>query len=361
MKFKVFSLISISLLCLAGISCSNTTKSSRKPVSKITVSSAGKKIYTGNAVSITVSVKTKGGELDKAELFLDNEPVKTSKETDFNYFVNKFDMPGKHQVKVIARRTDGAEGVSFNSFEVLSDLIPEQDSYEIENVYPHNTDHFTQGLEIHNGKFYESTGENGKSGIFRFDLKSGKVLQSIKMPDKYFGEGITIIDNKIYQITYKARKGFIYDLNTFAKIDSFTYETPEGWGLTHDGKYLIKTDGSEYLHFIDPKTMKVIRKVAVYNHNGPIKQLNELEYSEGYVYANIWTTSYVVKIDPETGKVVSKIDFSGLLSVMYNPDKPVDVLNGIAINPVNGKMYVTGKLWPKLFEVKLIKKDGAHH
>ncbi len=361
MKFKVFSLMIISLFLLTGISCSNTAKSSRKPVSKITVSSGGKKIYTGDPVTIIVSVKVKGGELDKAELFLDNELVKTSKETDFNYTVNKFDMPGKHQVKVIANKGDGVEGASFSSFEVLSDIIPEQDTYEVQNTYPHNTDHFTQGLEIHNGEFYESTGEKGKSGIFRFDLKSGKVLQSIKMPDKYFGEGITIMNNKIYQITYKAQKGFVYDLNTFAKVDSFTYETPQGWGLTHDDKYLIKTDSSEYLHFIDPKTMKVVKKVAVYDHNGPVMQLNELEYSDGYIYANIWTTNYVVKIDTEAGKVVSKIDFSGLLSVMYNPNKPVDVLNGIAIDAVSKKMYVTGKLWPKLFEVKLVKKDGARH
>ena len=361
MKLRIFCILFISLLFFSAFSCTNYSSKSRKPIIKITLSPHKKNIFTGDSVSISVSVKLKNGEPDKAELFLDNELVKTTNETAFNFPVNRLNNPGKHQIKVVATKKDGTEGINFYSFEVLSDIQPEMLSYEIIKTYPHNTDHFTQGLEIHNDEFYESTGENGKSFIYRFDLNTGKVLQSVKLNDKYFGEGISIMNDKIYQLTYKAQKGFIYNLNTFAKVDSFSYETQEGWGLTHNNRYLIKTDGSEFLHFIDPSTMQVVKKIPVYDHKGPVKNLNELEYADGYIYANIWTTSYAVKIDPETGKVLSKIDFSGLLSVMYHPEKPVDVLNGIAINQENGKIYITGKLWPKLFEVKLVKKGQDLH
>jgi glutaminyl-peptide cyclotransferase len=212
-------------------------------------------------------------------------------------------------------------------------------------------------LEIYNDKFYESTGDYGTSWIYQFDLKSNNVIKSYKLEDEYFGEGITIFNDKIYQLTYKAQKGFIYGVNSFVRIDSFTYETKEGWGLTHDNNYILKTDGSEFIHFLDPNSFEVIKKLQVYTDKGPIKGLNELEYHNDVIYANIWTTNFAVKIDAKTGKVLGRIDFSGLLPVMQDPEQQIDVLNGIAIHPETEKMYITGKLWPKLFEVKLIKKD----
>lgn len=356
MKFKAFGLLSISLLLFVSVSCSNTPKRSRKPVAQIEIQSAKKKLLLGDSVRVEVDVKLKDGELAKTELFFDDLLVKSSGELNFNYSIPKLESLGKHQLKVVATKADGVEGVNFKTIEVVSDITPEQYTYEIVNTYPHNTDHFTQGLEIHNNQFYEGTGQNGKSGIYRFDLKTGKVLQSADLEEQYFGEGITIVGDKLYQLTYKAQKGFVYDLNSFARVDSFSYETPEGWGLTHDGSYLIKTDGSEYLEFMNPNSFEVMKRMPVYDNNGPVVYINELEYYEGYIYSNIWQTNYAVKIDPATGRVVAKIDFSGLMSVMYNPSKPIDVLNGIAFNKANGKMYVTGKLWPSLFEVKLVKK-----
>lgn len=356
MKLKVFLLLLPFSFFVGFISCSNKPHTSRKPVAKITIEPRSNKYVYGDSVTISVSIREKDGDLKNSQLYIDNELVKTSDQLKYNYSIAHLNDLGDHNIKVIATKKDSVQGINFKSFEVVSDVKPVLYSYEVVKTYPHNTDHFTQGLEIHNGKFYESTGENGKSGIYQFDLNTGKVLRSFKMKDKYFGEGITILNNKIYQITYKAQKGFVYDLNTFARIDSFTYETPEGWGLTHNNIDLIKTDGSDFLHFLDPKTFKVIRKVQVCDNRGPVKNLNELEYYDGFLYANIWTTNKAVKIDPKTGKVVGQIDFSGLLSVLYNPEKPIDVLNGIAINPENGKMYITGKLWPQIFEVKLIKK-----
>lgn len=357
MKLRIFSILFISLLFLSAFSCTNSPKKSRKPVAQISLTPKKKNLVAGDSINIQITIKLKDGALQKAELYLDNELVITSGDINFQYAIPKLQSLGKHQLKIVATKTDGVEGVNFQTFEVLSDIQPELLTYEIVSTYPHSTEHFTQGLEIYNDEFYESTGENGKSGIFRFDLKTGKILKSVKLEDRYFGEGITIFDNKIYQLTYKAQKGFIYELNTFARVDSFRYETPEGWGLTHDNTNLIKTDGSEFLHFIDPASMQVVNKIPVYDDKGPVKYLNELEFYDGHLYANIWTTNFAVKIDPETGKVLAKIDFDGLLSVMYNPDNRIDVLNGIAINKNNGKMYVTGKLWPKLFEVKLVKKD----
>ncbi|WP_430973070.1 glutaminyl-peptide cyclotransferase [Sunxiuqinia rutila] len=357
MKLK-FSLLLLSVsLFVAFISCSNSPKRSRKPVAKISLHPQKNRYEFGDSISISIRVKNSDGQIKDSKLYVDNKLVQTSDELEFNFAVGRLTELGKHSIKLLATKTDGVEGVTFQSFEVVSDLKPANYGYEVVNTYPHNTEHFTQGLEIHNNEFYESTGEYGKSGIFKFDLNSGSVLKSFKMEDQYFGEGITIFDQKIYQLTYKAQKGFVYDLNTFARIDSFTFSTPEGWGLAHDGTHLIKTDGSEFLHFIDPETYEEVKKLQVYDDRGPVKYLNELEYYQGELYANIYTTNYAVKIDPNTGKVLGHINFEGLLSVLYNPDKPIDVLNGIAIHPDNGKMYITGKLWPHLYEVKLIKKD----
>lgn len=357
MKLKFFLLSLIASLFIGCISCSNTPKRSRKPVAKISIQPKGKQYIFGDSISILITVNPKNGELKESKLYIDNELVKTSEELEYNFSISDLDELGNHNIKILSTKTDGVEGTSFKSFEVVSDIIPEEFGYEVVKTYPHNTSHFTQGLEIHANQFYESTGEKGKSGIYRFDLNTGDVLQSYQMEDEYFGEGITILNDKIYQLTYKAKKGFVYDLNTFDRIDSFAYNTSEGWGLTHDNTYLIKTDGSEFLHFLDAETYEVVKKIQVYDNKGPVKYLNELEFHDGELYANIWTTNKAVKIDPKTGKVLANINFDGLLSVLYNPNKPIDVLNGIAIHPDNGKMYVTGKLWPKLFEVKLVKKD----
>jgi len=201
---------------------------------------------------------------------------------------------------------------------------------------------------------YESTGENGKSALLKNNIKTGKTLQSVKLADRYFGEGITIFNDKIFQLTYKTKVGFIYKLETMALVDSFHFESAEGWGMTHDEKYLIMDDGTNILTYLDPITCKSVKKVQVYDDKDPVLYINELEYSDSFIYANLWTTNIIVKIDPKTGKVLSKIDLDGILSM--NSGKQVDVLNGIAIDPVTKKIYVTGKLYSKLFEIKLIKK-----
>jgi glutamine cyclotransferase len=228
-----------------------------------------------------------------------------------------------------------------------------QYSYQIINTFPHDTLAFTQGLVYHNGYLYESTGLYGQSSLRKVDLVSGEILQQINLSNDYFGEGISIFNNSIYQLTWLSRKGFIYTLSDFDSIGQFTYNR-QGWGLTHDSSRFILSDGSASLHFLNLQTLEMLSSIPVVDNNGPVINLNELEYIDGSVYANVWYTDRIVIIKPETGKVIGNIDLSGLLSPEdINPD--TNVLNGIAFDQQNSRLFVTGKLWPKLFEIELIE------
>ncbi len=228
---------------------------------------------------------------------------------------------------------------------------PTQYTYEVVHAYPHNPDAFTEGLVFINGKLYESTGLNGHSTLREEELETGKVLRNLDIPAEYFGEGLAILNGKAYQLTWQTQKGFVYDLPTFNLINSFTY-TGEGWGLTTDGHSLIMSDGTSTIRFLDPATFAVQRTITVKNQGVPVTQVNELEYIKGIIYANVWQTNNIILIDPQTGDVRGVADFSGLLPLEDRANHP-DVLNGIAYDPATDRIFVTGKLWPKLFEVKL--------
>lgn len=356
MNFRLFIVFLALSLFVSSFSCSNKPNRSRKPAVQIKIESVNKKIAFGDDINIEISVKLRDGELKETKIFIDSVLVTSNTETEFTHNLNKFENIGKHTLKVVSTKTDGVEGVYFKTFEVLSDIVPEKYGYEVVKSFPHNDTFFTEGLEIYNGFLYESTGDTGKSAIYKINLKSGKILKTAKLADLYFGEGITIFNNRIYQLTYKTNIGFVYDLETIALVDSFHFASPEGWGMTHDEQHVIMSDGTNILTYIDPTTYKPVKKIQVYDDKNPVLYLNELEYSEGYIYANVWTTNLIVKIDPQTGKVISKIDLNGILTMNSNPNKQVDVLNGIAIDPVTKKMYVTGKFYPKLFEIKPFKK-----
>mgnify|MGYP001258095383 CR=1 FL=1 len=356
MNIGIISKLLIFTIVISIISCSGKPKQSRKPVSQIKIENKQNKLTLGEDLLISVNTKLHDGELDKTDIFIDDEFIETKKEISFSSKIEKIPTVGKHTLKVISTKTDGIAGINYKSFEVLSDIVPEKYTYKVVRIIPHNADYFTEGLEIHHGNLYESTGENGTSGIFKTKLLTGKLLQSVKLSNKYFGEGITILNDKIYQLTYKAQKGFIYNSSSFAVIDSFTYESEQGWGMTNDGKNLIMSDGTQVLTFLDPSNLKVVKKLQVANNKGIVSYINELEYSDGYIYANIYTTETIVKIDSFSGKIVAETDMKGILGT-YNTDQRIDVFNGIAIDPESKKMYVTGKLWPKLFEIELIKKE----
>ena len=202
---------------------------------------------------------------------------------------------------------------------------------------------------------YEGTGRRGESTLRRVELESGNVLQFVELPAKLFGEGVTIFGNKIIQLTWQSRLGFVYDKDSFEPQQVFNYPT-EGWGITHDGQRLIMSDGSATLYFWEPETLEEIGRIEVYDDNGPVLRLNELEYIQGEIYANIWQTNRIARIDPQTGRVIGWIELAGLLSP-EDLSQPVNVLNGIAYDAQNDRLFVTGKLWPKLFEIELISPE----
>ena len=230
--------------------------------------------------------------------------------------------------------------------------------YATTAMYPHDTTSYTEGFLIHEGKFFESTGYDSsypktRSLFGELDLKTGRIAIKVELDKKkYFGEGIAFLNNKIYQITYKTKIGFIYDAKTFRREGEFTFPSAEGWGMTTDSTYLIMTDGTDKLTWIDPASFQVIKTVDVTDENGAVKDINELEYIKGFIYANVYQTSYVVKIDPSNGKVVGKFDFITLVNEQKNEFPGVKEMNGIAYNPATSKMYVTGKLWPNIYEIQ---------
>ena len=227
--------------------------------------------------------------------------------------------------------------------------------YEIVNSWPHLRSHFTQGLVYHDGKLYESTGQYGSSLLCRLDLKSGEVKKKVDVDRQYFAEGMTILNDRIFQLTWQAHKGFIYDLKDFKPLGEFAYDG-EGWGLTNDGQSLIMSDGTNRLRFLDPQSFSVARTVEVFDHGHPLLDLNELEYIKGEIYANIWHSDRIVRIDPKTGKITAWIDLSGLRPREDDDGDSDNVLNGIAYDSKADRLFVTGKRWSKLFEIRLVKK-----
>lgn len=225
--------------------------------------------------------------------------------------------------------------------------------YKVINVYPHDRNAFTQGLVYEKGVLYEGTGLRGKSSLRRVELETGKILQILNLPDQIFAEGIAVYDNKIVQLTWKSGRGFVYDLDSFALLHNFSYSN-EGWGITYDGKRLIMSDGTSTIRFLEPESLREVDQIQVYDDNGPVRNLNELEYVKGEIYANVWRSDRIAKIAPDSGKVTGWINFEGLYLV-EGPTKPVGALNGIAYDSENDRLFLTGKLWPKLFEIKLIK------
>jgi len=227
--------------------------------------------------------------------------------------------------------------------------------YRIVNRYSHDPEAFTQGLVFVDGFLFEGTGLRGRSSLRKVDLLTGRILQYRNLPAHFFGEGITVYHNKVIQLTWRSHQGFVYDKDTFQLLGTFPYPT-EGWGITHDGEHLIMSDGTSTLYFLDPHTYKEMRRINVRNPGGPVSNLNELEYVQGLILANIWRTDMIVQISPDTGDIVGWIDLRGLLGPEDRFHR-VDVLNGIAYDQRNDRLFVTGKLWPSLFEIELIPRD----
>ncbi|MEE9512888.1 MAG: glutaminyl-peptide cyclotransferase, partial [Anaerolineales bacterium] len=230
-------------------------------------------------------------------------------------------------------------------------VSPPKYTFRIVNTYPHDPEAFTQGLAFDDGYLYEGTGLRGQSTLRKVDLTTGESVQSLTLDPNLFGEGITLFNGSIFQLTLTSGIGFVYDPDSFSKLGEFGY-TPEGWGLTHDGRQLIMSDGSAELRFLNLETFEEVARITVTDRGQPVQWLNELEYVEGEVYANIWQSDVIARISPDTGEVLGWIELSGLLA-----DEPgAGILNGIAYDIETGRLFVTGKNWPSLFEIELIGK-----
>jgi glutamine cyclotransferase len=355
MKRSAFPLLLIFFLFITSFSCSKTPKRSRKPVSTITIQPNKKSYVFGEKVSLKIKTKLKNGEIENIKVYYKNQLLKESKALDFVVDGIELNTLGKSNFKVEAVKKDGLKNTKTKTITAVSNITPKSLTYKVVKNYPHSKKYYTQGLEFYDGFLYEGTGENGSSGIYKVNLSNGNAVQSYSMEDKYFGEGITILNDKIYQLTYRSKKGFIYNLKDFAVIDSFQFKSSQGWGLTNDGTNIIMSDGSHNLTWLDPNNLSVIKTLQISNNKGIVNNINELEYINGRIYANIYTTNIIVEIDTETGKIISEINLNGMIDMYHNQKERIDVMNGIAYDKINDRIFVTGKLWPKLFEVEFVE------
>jgi glutamine cyclotransferase len=275
--------------------------------------------------------------------------------------MNKFLVPVL-LILILAASCKNSSGSSETSGSIAEPVVsnePQAITFTILNATPHDQNSYTEGFLMYDGKLYESSGapeefEKTRSIVGIVDPATGNIAVKVELDRKtYFGEGITILHDKLYQLTWTNKKGFIYDLKTFKKIGEFDIPSKEGWGMTTDGNSLIMSDGGSNLTFLDPQTFKTSRILGVTDNNGPVGNINELEYVNGNILANVYQTSYIIRIDPNTGRVTGKADFSNLVKEVKLKSPDVDYMNGIAYDSAKNKIYITGKLWPNIYEVRL--------
>jgi len=349
---RFYTLLTLGIATLLVTSCSETNYKFKLDTTK--------KTTLGQKAAIKFE-QLNGDQIDSVQLYVNNKRVNKN---ESSVIINTADFGvGKHEVTALAFFPNKSKKLN-NSIEVLAQKAPVVYSYKLLNTYPHDKEAYTQGLEYKDGYLYESTGRRGQSTLRKVEIKTGKVLQKIDLDAKYFGEGMTIFNNKIYWLTWQARKGFIYDLETFKQLGSFNYDNSnEGWGLTHSDSELIKTDGTNKIWFLNPENQQEKRNIQVYTHDRALDKLNEIEYINGKIFSNYWKTDGKVKstiaiIDPNSGVVEGLIGLDDLRNIILK-EQTLDqdeVLNGIAYDAENNRLFVTGKHWGKLFEIELIKQ-----
>ncbi len=316
--------------------------------------STPKKINIDKKLLLRVN-ETNGAPVDSIHFYLNGVKIAQKNNVEINLQDQKL---GKHLLTATLF-FEGQTKKLNNVIHFLADQKPVIYDFKIVNTFPHDSDAFTQGFEYHNGFMYESTGGNGTSFIRKTVLESGKILQQKDLDPPYFGEGITLFNNKIYQLTWRAKKGFIYDLHTFESLNSFSYgKSKEGWGLTHNKQELIKSDGTERIWFIDPQSLQEKHFIEAYTNKRKAERLNEIEYVQGKIYANIWQKNTIIIINPKNGTIEGVVNLNKLRKSVDLKEQNKDaVLNGIAYDSENDRLFVTGKNWDKTFEIKLIPQN----
>ncbi|GAB3956494.1 hypothetical protein GCM10028805_46530 [Spirosoma harenae] len=315
---------------------------------KVPIASLAKSTYTaGDTISVNLREP-----LSQVTVRLDTVLIPVYKQTNSLLTIHlKSRKTGLHRLIIQGQKADKTTESDTLGIELWSDFRPIPLRYSVLKSFPHQSSSFTQGLEFHNGILYESTGLNGESKLMQVDLATGSIVKSVSLAAQYFGEGMTILNNKIYQLTWTSGVCFQYNMN-FTLEKTFAYPT-QGWGLTHTDSTLIMSDGSNRLYFLTPD-FKRKGELAIYDNMGPVMNLNELEYVNGYVYANVWQTNRIVQIDISSGKVVGELSMESILPGSI--DTKTNVLNGIAYQPKENAFYVTGKNWPTLFKIQLVNK-----
>jgi glutamine cyclotransferase len=290
---------------------------------------------------------------DSVKIWFDSQYVTILKSSPWEYTVSSSSMTkcGRKSLKVTAYKSGIKPQTITRFILVYSDTKPKRNSYKIINTFLHSQDAYTQGLVYENGMFYEGTGQVGTSYLRKVDPESGKVLFQLSLEPPLFGEGIAIVGDRVFQLTWRSKVGFVYDKSTLKQINKIYYQT-EGWGLTTIGNKLVMSDGSNNLYYMDPDQFSVISKIEVYDNEKKVDQLNELEYINGEIWANIWLTDLIARIDPLSGKVIAYIDLKGIITAQET-DINANVLNGIAFDQSRNRIFVTGKNWPKLYEIRI--------
>ena len=311
------------------------------------------KLICGDLLPIKFEIAD--GETIASMKILLNDSLITEK-TDvtgkINTSVDTKNLPvGYHKVQIALTDSEGKEHLENRTVILFSDIFPDIMVAKIVREFPHLTTNYTQGLEFYKGKLYEGTGQTGKSMLAEIHMQTGAIVRKVGLPNYMFGEGITILNDEVYQITWEDRKCFVYDVNTFEKKREYQY-FGEGWGIANDGKNLIMSNGSSEITFRNPTTFEKIRSIYVFGSSQEYVSINELEYHQGYIYANVYQENFILKIDPTTGKVLAKID---CIEAVQRGKGMGDVLNGIAFNENTGNFIITGKNWPKMFEVQFVE------
>jgi glutaminyl-peptide cyclotransferase len=354
----------ILILFISFISCCTNNQSEKKTVSAAQSMDAFRIISPEQGFmipvndSLTVSLKIRNQKKitpDSVIVFCAGKRIYTSLNVaeEFGIFLPSDLKVGRQSLKVQLYYNSGQKESKAVGLILLSDITPAELKYKVIKKITHDKNAYTQGLVYFNHMLYEGTGRYENSSLRKLDPADGKVLKMYSLESKYFGEGIAILNDEIYQLTYKSGLGFIYNLNDFKLIRRFNLQTYEGWGLTTNGKVLMMSDGSAQIYFLDPEYLTVLNQIHVMNNKGEVNMINELEYVDGYIYANIYGQSIIAKIDEKTGKVKGVLDLYDLYPEGYHDDMD-RVLNGIAYVKSTDSYFVTGKLWPVMYEIKII-------